>query len=84
MGKYFEGHIHYKNKYLLLKRLPIISNTLWDENIYASWLTVEGKRPYFEVGYSMSDIMFMGEIGLFVGFKQHYFHGVGLKASFVF
>ncbi len=82
--KYFQLHTRYSNQYILLKRLPYLSNTMWDENLYASFLTVEGRKPYLEVGYTMSEILFMGEVGVFAGFKGQDFYGIQVRGTFVF
>jgi hypothetical protein len=79
---YIEGHLKYSNQYILLKRLPWISNQMWDENLYYNTLWVEGHRWYNEAGYSLSGILIGGEIGVFAGFKANQFYGVGLKISY--
>lgn len=80
--KYIEAHLKYTNDFLLLKHLPIISNQLWKENLYLNTLIVDKHYPYYEFGYSMSQILFTGEIGVFVGFKGNQFHQVGIKGAF--
>lgn len=80
--KFFEGHFQYSTQFLILKRLPWISNQLWTENLFFNCLYVEGHRPYYETGYSVGQIFFQGEIGVFAGFKGSEFHGVGIKAIF--
>lgn len=84
MGSYFEMHLKYSNDFLLLKRLPFISNQLWKENIYFNALLVDEKQPFYELGYSLSQIFFAGELGVFVGFKGANYHAVGVKAIFEF
>ncbi len=82
--KFFEGHFRYSTQFLLLKRLPWISNKFWTENLYANLLYVDGHYPYYEAGYSMGQLFFAGEIGVFAGFKGNEFHGVGVRALFEF
>jgi hypothetical protein len=84
ISKYFEGHFKYTTQFLLLKRLPWISNTMWSENLFANILLVEGYFPYYEAGYAIEDIFFQGKAGVFAGFKGSSFHSVGLRVSFVF
>lgn len=83
-NKYLEAHAQYANQFLFLKRLPILSNRLWTENLYVNCLFVEKYRPYYEAGYSMGGIFFVGEIGVFAAYRGTSFHGVGLKATFKF
>ncbi len=80
--KYAEVHLHYLNDFLLLKHLPILSNRMWQENLYLNTLFVEKHYPYYELGYSMSRILGMGEVGVFVGMKGSTFHQVGVRAVF--
>ena len=80
--KFFEGHFQYSTQFLLLKRLPLISNQLWTENLFFNCLYVEGHRPYYETGYSVGQIFFQGEVGVFAGFKGSEFNGVGIKVVF--
>lgn len=81
---YLETQFQYTTQFLLLKRLPIISNQYWTENLYLNTLWVDKHRPYYEVGYSLGQIMFAGELGVFAGFKGSEFHGVGIRGTFVF
>lgn len=82
--KFFEGHFKYTSQFLLLKRLPWISNQLWNENLFFNCLFVDDHSPYVETGYSLGQIFFAGEIGVYAGFKGSEFHGVGLRAAFRF
>ncbi len=81
---YFQGHFKYTTQFLLLKRLPWISGKLWNENLSANFLMVDGHKPYYEAGYSMGQIFFAGEVGVYAGFKGTEFHGVGVRAAFKF
>ena len=83
-NKFFEGHFKYTTQFLLLKRLPWISNQFWTESLFFNYLYVDGHRPYYEAGYSMGQIFFAGEIGIYTGFKGSEFHGVGVRATFDF
>lgn len=81
---YLEGHLKYQTQFLILKRLPWLSNKFWTENLFANMLWVNEKDPYFEVGYSMGQILLGGEVGVFAGFKGNAFHGIGVRAKFDF
>jgi hypothetical protein len=83
-SKYLETQFRYTTQFLLLKRLPWISNQFWTENLYLNTLFVEGHKPYYEAGYSLGQILFAGEVGVFVGFKGNEFHGIGVRAAFEF
>ena len=81
---YVEAHIKYTTPYLLLKLLPLMSNTLMRENISLSYLGTRFQPNYTEIGYSISEIMFVGELGVYAGFDDTKYRSVGLKAIFVF
>jgi hypothetical protein len=80
---YVEAHIKYTTPYLLLKLLPLMSNTLMRENISLSYLGTRFQPNYTEIGYSISEIMFVGELGIYAGFDDTKYRSVGLKAIFV-
>lgn len=83
-GKYAEAHLKYSTQFLLLKRLPWISDRFWTENIFLNTLFTSGHRPFYEAGYSLGQLLLGGEIGIFTAFKGDQYFGAGLKASFSF
>ena len=81
---YVQAHLKYTTPYLVLKLLPILSNTLMRENISFSYLGSRFQRNYSEIGYSISEILLMGELGIFAGFDDFKYRSVGIKAVFNF
>ena len=79
-----EAHVKYTTPYLLLKRLPGLSNTLMRENISLSYLGSRYHKNYTELGYSISEFLFVGEIGVYAGFEDLVFKGAGAKLIFRF
>jgi hypothetical protein len=77
---YVEAHLKYTTPYLLLKLLPVLSNTLIRENLSLSYLGSRFQPNYTEIGYSISEILFLGELGVYVGFNDIKYNSVGLKA----
>ncbi|WP_430812301.1 MULTISPECIES: DUF5686 and carboxypeptidase regulatory-like domain-containing protein [unclassified Carboxylicivirga] len=67
---YAQAHASYTTPYLLLKFLPVLSNRLWTENLYASYLTQPHYKNYAEVGYSLNQIFLIGSTGVFAGFED--------------
>ena len=78
------GFVKYESSFLALKYLPLLSNRMWKEDLYASWLYTKGRTPYYEVGYGLTQIGLFGGVGAFVGFEGQKFTTVGLKACFTF
>ena len=82
---FITGHAKYETPYLLLKFIPGLNKTLITENLHLSFLANPLTKSYLEVGYSLSKIYFIGNIGFFVGFNE--FHspnwslriGIGLS-----
>jgi hypothetical protein len=79
-----EAHLKYTTPYLLLKLLPGLSNTLIRENLSVSYLGSRYRQNYTELGYSLSEILFVGEAGVYIGFKDLKFNSVGVKFIFRF
>ena len=79
-----EVHVKYTTPYLLLKLLPGFSNTLMRENISLSYLGSRYHKNYSEIGYSISEFLFVGEIGVYAGFEDLVFRSAGAKLIFRF
>jgi len=74
-----EGQIQCTSPTLLLKRLPGLSRTLIRENIGLSALWTPDYGYYYEAGYSLSEIFFMAEVGLYAGFRNLSFDALALR-----
>jgi hypothetical protein len=81
---YLEGHIRYTTPYLLIKLLPGLSRTLMRENISFAFLYTPHTRTYYEFGYALSEVLFIGKIGVYVGFEDLKYKGTGLRFTFIF
>jgi hypothetical protein len=79
-----EAHIKYTTPYLLIKLLPVLSNTLMRENLSLSYLGSRYHKNYTEIGYSVSEILLIGEIGVYAGFENLKYKSAGLKLVFRF
>jgi hypothetical protein len=76
---YGEVHLKYTTPYLLLKLLPGLSNTLMRENIIFSYLGSRYHPNYSELGYSLSEIFFLAEAGVYLGFEDLTYKSIGAK-----
>jgi hypothetical protein len=74
-----EIHLKYTTPYLLLKLLPVLSNTLMRENLSLSYLGSRFHTNYSEIGYSISEFLLLGEIGVYAGFDDLRYKSVGAK-----
>jgi hypothetical protein len=78
--EYFsELHAKYTTPYLLLKLIPGLSKTLMRENLNVGFLWSHYQTAYTEIGYSLSQIMLIGEVGVYVGFDNFNYSSVGGK-----
>jgi hypothetical protein len=74
-----EIHLRYTTPYLLLKLLPVLSNTLIRENLSFSYVGSHSRGNYFEIGYSLSEIFLIGKAGIFVGFNDLEYESFGIR-----
>jgi hypothetical protein len=49
------------------------------ENLSFSYLGRRNSTNYSEIGYSISEILFVGELGVYAGFEDLRYKSVGLK-----
>jgi hypothetical protein len=76
-----EGHIRYTSPTILIKRLPVLSRTLIRENIGLSALWTHYYGLYYEACYTLSEIFFMGELGLYAGFRGLFFESLAVRLT---
>lgn len=78
---YGQAFVNYQTPYLALKYLPFLSNRIWQENLHFSSLFTRNYKPYYEVGYSMSQIGALASVGVFAGFEGQKFYSLSVKVS---
>jgi hypothetical protein len=83
-NSFAEAHVRFTTPYLLIKYLPFLSNKLWCENLHLNYLTTSEQQHYWEVGYSISQIYMVGNVGIFAGFKGSSYQSFGVQVSFDF
>jgi hypothetical protein len=75
---YTQVFTRYTAPYLLLKFLPFLSNTLLRENLSISYMgSADGH--YTELGYALSEIFLLGEVGVYAGFKGFKYQSAGVS-----
>ncbi|HKL71965.1 MAG TPA: DUF5686 family protein, partial [Marinilabiliaceae bacterium] len=67
---YITGQATYSSPWLMLKNLPVISETIWNENLHLSYLHTPQNPHYVQMGYSINRIFIFFEVGVFVGFSE--------------
>lgn len=71
----------YKTEYLLLRFLSFMNKHTWSESIHFNYLTTPNYKNYWEAGYSINSLFFLGNIGVFTGFEGSKFESVVVKFS---
>lgn len=78
---YGQMFVNYQSPYLALKYLPFLSNRIWNENLHFASLLTKNYKPYYEFGYSISQIGAIASVGAFAGFEGQKFYSLSFKLS---
>uniref|UniRef100_UPI00321691FC DUF5686 and carboxypeptidase regulatory-like domain-containing protein n=1 Tax=uncultured Draconibacterium sp. TaxID=1573823 RepID=UPI00321691FC len=70
-----------RTEYLLLRYFSFINKKTWSESFHFNYLTTPALENYWEAGYSLNSLLFVGNIGVFAGFKGANFENISLKAT---
>ena len=79
-----EAHIKYNTPFLLIKLLPFFSQKLWQETLYGNYLYQPELKNYVELGYGLSNVFFVADACIFVGFEDGKYGRWGFKVSLNF
>ena len=77
---YVRSNFTYENPMIFAAWVPLVGRFVEAERFYVNALLVEKLHPYTEWGYGFSTRLF--SIGVFAGFKNAQFYGVGCKFDF--
>jgi hypothetical protein len=80
-GSYVNVGIEFKSEYLILRYLSFLNKRTWSESIHFNYLETPDLSNYWEAGYSLNSLFFVGNIGVFTGFKGGKFESVAVKFS---
>jgi Family of unknown function (DUF5686)/CarboxypepD_reg-like domain len=70
--------------YLLIKFLPWFSERLWKESLGITYLYTPQAPHYMQLGYSLDEIFFLLDLGVYVGFQEGNYKGFGARLNFRF
>lgn len=70
-----------KMEYLLLRYLSVFNKRTWSESIHLNYITTPQVNNYCEIGYSLNNLFFAGNLGVFAGFSQGSFNSLQFKLS---
>ena len=71
----------FRTEYFLLRYLSLINQQTWSESLHFNYLTTPDFKNYWEAGYSLNSIFFLGNIGVFAGFREKHFEQFKVKAT---
>ncbi len=70
--------------YLALKFLPWFSERLWKEALHLDYLYTSDQPHYIQFGYSLNELFFLADIGVFTAFRDWKYAGCGIRLNFRF
>ena len=78
---YLNVAAEFRSEYLLFRYLSFINKKTWSESIHFNYLTTPDLKNYWEAGYSLNSLFFVGNVGVFTGFRRNKFESVSVKVS---
>ncbi len=72
------------SSYLLIKFLPWFSERLWKESVGIAYLYTPQAPHYVQLGYSLNELFFLIDLGVYVGFQEGEYKGFGAHLNFRF
>ena len=78
--RWAQAGLTWHTPYLLLKQLPFLKRSQFDEALHLRSLVVYGQHPYTEAGYSIGFSNWI-RAGVFVGFENLKYRSVGVAVS---
>ena len=76
---YVRANVSFESPLLFATWLPLVGRFIESERIYVGGVTLNHTRPYFEVGYGLTNRYFSG--GLFCSFLNTKFQEFGAKIT---
>lgn len=78
-SSYFSGHTHYQFRKFLLTQLPEIRFSGLRENIFLNYLKTAHSPHYYELGYSIDQILRIFRVEVAASFENMSYREVGLR-----
>ena len=79
--EYLNLGAEYRSEYLLMRYVSFLNKRTWSESIHLNYLTTPGLKNYWEAGYSLNSLFFVGNIGVFAGFEGSRYENIMVKFS---
>ncbi|MBN1987600.1 MAG: carboxypeptidase-like regulatory domain-containing protein [Prolixibacteraceae bacterium] len=79
--KYINAGFEYRTEYLFMRYISLFNKRTWSESLHLNYLATPVLNKYWEAGYSLNNVFFVGNLGIFAGFKGSNFESFALKFS---
>jgi hypothetical protein len=78
-SSYFSGHAHFGFRKLLLTQLPLVRVTGIKENIFFNYLKTSHSPHYYELGYSLDNVLRVFRVEAAAAFTDRRFQELGFR-----
>jgi hypothetical protein len=78
---FFEGHITWQTRKLILKQLPILKNSNLSEYFFVNYLSTPQLKNYMETGYGLKNVFMLLNLEAVSGFENGKFRSAGFRLS---
>ncbi len=78
---YLNAGAELRSEYLLLRYLSIVNQRAWSESLHLNYLATPEMNQYWEAGYSINNLFFISNAGIFAGFNDTAFKSILFKVS---
>ncbi|MCG6186282.1 DUF5686 and carboxypeptidase regulatory-like domain-containing protein [Maribellus maritimus] len=79
--KYINAGFEFRTEYLLIRYLSLFNKRTWSESFHLNYLSTPTLNNYWEAGYSLNNLFFVGNFGVFAGFSESSFESISVKFS---
>lgn len=80
-NSYINVGAEFRSEYILLRYFSFLNKRTWSESLHFNYLTTPELENYWEAGYSLNSLFFVGNVGVFTGFRGNKFESVSIKVS---
>jgi hypothetical protein len=80
-GSYLHAGAEVRSEYMVFRYLSFLNTRSWSESIHLNYLLTPEIKNYWEAGYSLNNLFFVGSAGVFAGFDGAGFKNFMVKIS---
>jgi hypothetical protein len=80
-GSYFHAGTEIRSEYMVFRYMSFLNTRSWSESFHINYLHTSDIKHYWEAGYSLNNLFFLGSAGVFAGFDETAFKNIMFKIS---